>query len=114
MEGSGNLFEKLAEDKLRSASGRSIGMLKMASVLECKTETEAELIVNELLPFKDGVGAVPLCQALSVFGKSLYAVFSLAPSLIGRIVVNTSGLIFFNFIGDPKMQATFGVYDAYY
>lgn len=93
---------------------KASALMRYASVIEVKTETQANAIVDELLPFKDGLGAVPLGHALKVLFSSLYAVFTLAPSLIGRIVVNTSGLIFFNMIKDPEMQASFGVYDGYY
>ena len=93
---------------------KSSSFMKNDSVLEVNTESQANIIVKELLPFKDGVRAVPLKHILYIFFSSLYAVFSLAPSLIGRIVVNTSGLIFFNMIKDSRMQASFGVYDGYY
>lgn len=108
--------ERTTKKDRRTSEGayKSSALMRNASVLDVKTETQANQIVKELLPFKDGVGAVPLGHALYVFFTSLYAVFSLAPSLIGRIVVNTSGLIFFNMIKDPQMQATFGVYDGYY
>ena len=102
-------------DRLSSEGGyKASALMKGTSVLEVVTATEVNEIVHLLMPFKNGLGAVPLGVATKVLFNSLYAVFSLAPSLIGRIVVNTSGLVFFNMIKDPEMQASFGVYDGYY
>ena len=72
-----------------------------------------ELVAN-LLPFKGGILSVPAGVITSIVLKTLMNVFTIAPSLVGRIIVNTSGFVFFNMIGEPIMQASFGVYEGYF
>jgi MATE family multidrug resistance protein len=71
-------------------------------------------LVKELLPFRNGILSVPTGIITRIIFSTLLQVITIAPSLVGRIIVNTSGFVFFNTIGDPLMQASFGVFEGYF
>lgn len=75
-------------------------------------EREAYKLVKELLPFADD--KLTMKQALTETLRIWYAVVTLSPSLVGRILVDTSALMFFNYVRDSKTQTIFGIYDAFY
>ena len=77
-------------------------------------QTAAKELVKDLLPFRGGILAVPTGIITSIIIQTLGQVITIAPSLVGRIVVNTSGFVFFNIIGEPTMQASFGVFEGFF
>lgn len=49
-----------------------------------------------------------------LFMATLISSMTLAPSMLGRQLVNTSGFVLFNIINDTTSQAAFGVFDSLY
>lgn len=76
--------------------------------------SDAKALVQDLLPFRNGILSVPTGIITNIILTTLGQVITIAPSLVGRIIVNTSGFVFFNQIGDPLMQASFGVFEGYF
>ena len=79
-----------------------------------KDSGEAEEIVRDLLPFKKGFFGLPLKQLAAISCHTLAEGLSLAPSMIGRNLIEASGLIFLNYLGKTQLQAAFGVYNVYF
>ena len=77
-------------------------------------QTAASQIVEGLLPFRKGVLNIPALDLLQISLRSIYDGLALAPSIISRSVVNASGLIFLNLLGNSQAHAAFGVYDSYF
>lgn len=71
-------------------------------------------IIKDLIPFEHGFCSLNTKQQLSILWQTLYSVLALAPSQFSRILIDTSGLIYLNQIGDKNSQALFGVFDTYY
>ena len=78
------------------------------------SDEEVVHVVRELLLFEHGLAKMPLGDMLKALGNMLYFSISLIPSIIGRSLIDTSGLVFFNLIGDTETQTIFGLYDAFY
>lgn len=76
---------------------------------ECALE-----IVKDLLFFEKGVCNIGWMKALTSFGRIIYSALVLAPSLISRVLIDTSGLIFLNKCDDLRGQALYGIYNTYY
>ena len=71
-------------------------------------------IVKEWLPFQKGAFNHSMGYMAKMFWVVLSSSLTLAPSVISRQLFNTSGLAFFNMIGETTNQAVFGIFGSIY
>lgn len=114
-------MERIPSSFTGSITQRPTADLKDSLIEPIKTTTtdneydmEAYEVVKELLPFGNGLSSISARQTLSSIFRLLCSVAVLSPTLVGRVLIDTSGLVFFNMIGDFDSQTIFGIYDSYY
>ena len=109
LESSDRIYTKLEDKSNNGISGHTPKPLEV--VAEHGDNTD---MVDDLLQFDNGMFNVSakifLVEALTIVGVSL----SVVPSLLGRVLIDSSALILFNYIGDFDTQSLFGTYDAYF
>lgn len=74
---------------------------------------QATDIVKDLVAFKNGIFSIPKKSLTKITIKTIVDSLIVAPSLLGRTIVNTSGFVFFNMLGNPLNQASFGVFEGF-
>ena len=77
-------------------------------------ENSQSKVVKEWLEFRKGAFSHSPAFMTKLFWVIISSSLTLAPSMLGRQLVNTSGLIFFNLINDTTNQAAFGIFDSLY